>query len=328
MNPIRFALLAALAFCTTAQAQTEEPIHYKITAPAGIDLTLDGTLTLPDHPQKALPVVLIIAGSGATDRDGNSPVSLGGGLGTLQAGSYRMLADSLVRQGIAVARYDKRGSGTNIPAVQQVLKPQEHRFDYYVSDAVGFVRQLQADKRFSKVVVLGHSEGSLVGMLAAQQTNANGYISLAGPGRNIADILKVQLEGLPEDQRKLVYLDLDSLRAGQTVNKPAPSAITLLHPMIQPAMISWMKYDPAVEIKRVKGPVLIINGKHDLQIATGEAELLKTARPAAKLALFGEMNHVLKNAPLDRMENFKTYSDPSLPLTPGLATTIAEFVKG
>ena len=92
-------------------------------------------------------------------------------------------------------------------------------------------------------------------------------------------------------------------------------------------MISWMKYDPTAEIKRLKGPVLLVNGKHDLQVAPSEAELLKTARPDAKLALFEDMNHVLTNAPLDRMENFKTYTDPSLPLTPGLATTIASFVK-
>lgn len=319
-------LLLSLAVCTTTLAQTEEPLQHKITAPTGVDLTLYGTLTLPNPLPQAVPVVLFIAGSGATDRDGNSPTPLGG-LGTLKAGSYRMLADSLVRQGIAVARYDKRGSGENIPEAMKVLKPQEHRFDYYISDAVGFIRQLQADKRFSKIYVLGHSEGSLVGMVAAHQTDANGYISVAGAGRNIAEVLKVQLQNLPDEQRKRAYSDLDSLRAGQTVKQPALSAITILHPLLQPGMMSWMKYDPAVEIKRLKGPVLVINGKHDLQVATSEAELLKTARPDAKLALFETMNHVLKNAPLNRMENFKTYTDPNLPLTPDLAKTIAEFVK-
>lgn len=326
MNQLYISLLFYLAFCATALAQTVEPIHYKITAPAGVDLTLNGTLTLPTPLPKAVPVVLFIAGSGATDRDGNSPTPLGN-LGTLKAAPYRMLADSLVKQGIAIARYDKRGSGTNIPEAIKVLKPQEHRFDYYISDAVGFIRQLQADKRFSKIYVLGHSEGSLVGMVAAEQTNANGYISVAGAGQNIAEVLKVQLQSLPNEQRKRAYLDLDSLRAGQTVHQPALSAITILHPMLQPGMMSWMKYDPAVEIKRLKGPVLLINGKHDLQVATSEAELLKAARPDAKLALFEEMNHVLKNAPLDRMENFKTYTDPNLPLTTGLAEVIANFVN-
>lgn len=326
MNKLYKVLLLSFAVTATARAQIEEPIHYKIAVPASVDLTLDGTLTLPNPLPRALPVVLIIAGSGATDRDGNSPTPMAG-LGTLKAASYRILADSLVRKGIAVARYDKRGSGTNISETMKVLKPQEHRFEYYISDAVGFIRQLQADKRFTKVFVLGHSEGSLVGMMAAQQTNANGYISMAGAGRNIAEVLKAQLQALPDEQRKRAYLDLDSLQAGQTVQKPEPSAIMVLHPLFQPSMISWMKYDPAVEIKRLNGPVLLINGKHDLQVATTEAELLKAARPDAKLALFEEMNHVFKNAPLDRMENFKTYTDPNLPLTPGLVRTVADFVK-
>ena len=326
MRRILMSLFFLTIVCQMALAQTEEPVQYKITVPAGADLTLDGTLTLPANLNKPVPVVLVIAGSGATDRDGNSPAAIGS-LGTLKAGSYRMLADSLVRQGIAVARYDKRGSGTNIPQAMKVLKPQEHRFDYYISDAVGFIRQLQADKRFSNVFILGHSEGSLVGMVATLQTNANGFISVAGPGRNIADILKVQLQGLPDEQRKMAYLDLDSLRAGQTVQKPAPAAMMVLHPMLQPAMMSWMNYDPATELKRLKGPVLLINGKHDLQVAASEAELLKAARPDAKLVLFDEMNHVLKNSPLDQTDNFKTYTNPALPLTPGLATAIARFVK-
>ena len=326
MHRFLTSLFLVLAAYLTALGQTEEPLHYKITVPAGADLTLDGTLTIPANPKKPMPVVLFIAGSGATDRDGNSPAAIGS-LGTLKAGSYRMLADSLVQQGIAVARYDKRGSGSNIPQAMKALKPQEHRFDYYISDAVGFIRQLQVDKRFSKVFVLGHSEGSLVGMVAAQQTNASGFISVAGPGRNIADILKVQLQGLPEEQRKLAYLDLDSLRAGQTVHKPAPAAMMVLHPLLQPGMMSWMKYDPTAELKRLNGPVLIVNGKHDLQVAASEADLLKAARHDAKLVLFDEMNHVLKNAPVDQTENFKTYTNPALPLTPGLATVIAQFVK-
>ncbi|GAB3886142.1 alpha/beta hydrolase [Spirosoma agri] len=326
MNRILLAVFSLLSAGSTVFAQTEEPIHTKITVPESVDLTLDGTLTLPATRKGPIPVVLLIAGSGSTDRDGNSPSPIGT-FGTLKPGSYRMLADSLVRQGIAVARYDKRGSGTNIVATMKALKPQDHRFEYYVSDAVGFVRQLQADNRFSKVIVAGHSEGSLVGMLATIQTKASGLISIAGAGQNIADVLKKQFQALPESQRQLVYRDLDSLRAGQTVSKPAPSALMVLHPLLQGSMMSWMKYDPAQEIKQIKGPILIINGKHDLQVATGEAELLKAARPDATLSLFDQMNHVLKNAPMDRLENFKTYTDPSLPLTPGLTTTIAQFVK-
>ncbi len=322
MNRFLTSTFFVLAFRLSSLAQTEEPIHHKITLPAGADLTLDGTLTLPASPKKRVPVVLLIAGSGPTDRDCNSPYGV-------KSNAFKMLTDSLVRQGIAVARYDKRGSGTNLQAAIKVIKPEEHRFDFYVSDAVGFIRQLQADKRFSDVVIAGHSEGSLVGMLAAQQTKATKYISIAGPGRNIADVLKEQgrAGGNPKEVQAEVDGALDSLRAGHNVSPKNPMLKAQLSPKAQPAMISWMKYDPAVELKRVEGPVLLINGKRDNQVAASEAELLKAARPDATLVLFDQMNHILKNAPADRTGNFKTYGDPNLPLTPGLAAVIAHFVK-
>lgn len=304
-----------------AAAQTEEPIHYKITAPAGIDLTLDGTLTLPNPSGKPVPVVLLIAGSGPTDRDGNSGASL-------KTNAYKLLADSLAQQGIAVARYDKRYSGTNLKTALTTLNRDKRRFSDNVSDALGFIRQLQADKRFASVVVAGHSEGSLVGMLAAEQANVSKFISIAGAGRNIADVMKEQLKAAVGDTlRTLSYRILDSLRAGFVVNKVNPFLLSVFPPGIQPYIISWMKYDPAVEIRRYAGPVLIINGEHDIQVPVSEAQLLKAARPDAKLVLFDQMNHILKNAPVDRAENIKTYNNPSLSLTPGLATAIARFIN-
>ena len=322
MNRFLSSALLVVAVSLPALAQTEEPMHYKITRPAEADLTLDGTLTIPDNVKKPVPVLLLIAGSGPTDRDCNSAYGL-------KTNAFKMLADSLVRQGIAVARYDKRGSGTNMQAAVKAIKPEEHRFDFYVSDAVGFIRQLQADKRFSKIIVAGHSEGSLVGMLAATQTKADGFVSIAGPGRNIVDVMKEQgrAGGNPKALQNEVDNALDSMRAGHIVHPKNPTLKAQLALKQQPGLISWMKYDPAVEIKAYKGPVLIINGKHDLQVPASEAELLKAARPDVQLALFDEMNHVLKNAPKAQTGNLKTYNNPTLPLTPGLAATLAQFVK-
>lgn len=305
-----------------AVAQTEEPIHYKITVPTGADLTLDGTLTLPATLTKPVPVVLLIAGSGPTDRDCNSAYGL-------KTNAFRLLADSLSARGIAVARYDKRGSGTNLKQAATTLKPEEHRFDFYVSDAVGFIRQLQADKRFSRVVVAGHSEGSLVGLLAARQTSAPAYVSLEGAGRIISEVMKAQgrTGGNPPALQAQVDLVLDSLRAGHTVHPADPILRAQLPLKQQPGLISWMKYDPAVELKAYTGAVLIIQGKRDKQVALTDAEQLKAARPDARLVVFDEMSHILKNAPDDMAANIATYNQPGLPLTPGLVSVIADFAK-
>ncbi|MCY7355930.1 MAG: alpha/beta hydrolase [Rudanella sp.] len=264
-------LLLSLLITQATLAQTTEPVSF--TTVEGIEL--GGTLTRPQNLSCPVPVVLMIAGSGPTDRNCNSGTQL-------QSNAYAMLADSLSRLGVAMLRYDKRGSGTNIPAVVQRLKTEDHRFDFYVNDAVGFARILQADKRFSKVVIAGHSEGSLVGMLVARQTNANGFVSLAGAGRTIAEILKVQLgRGQSPDSQQYINVRLDSLREGQRVQSVTPGLMQIMNPRMQPAMISWMKYDPAIEIAQFKGPVLILQGKRDLQVAASEAELLKKARPDA-----------------------------------------------
>lgn len=310
-------LLLSLLLAQATLAQTAEPVSF--TTVEGIEL--GGTLTLPKDLRRPVPVVLMIAGSGPTDRNCNSGAQL-------QSNAYAMLADSLSRLGVAMLRYDKRGSGTNITAVVQHLKTEDHRFDFYVNDAVGFARILQADKRFSKVILAGHSEGSLVGMLAARQTNANGFISLAGAGRNIAEILKVQLgrEQSPDSQH-YINVRLDSLRAGKRVLSVTPGLMPIMNPKMQPAMISWMKYDPAIEIVPFKGPVLIVQGRRDIQVAASEADELKKVRPDAQLVFFETMNHILKEAPDAFMANVQTYSDPKLPLMKGVADAIAEFVK-
>jgi pimeloyl-ACP methyl ester carboxylesterase len=315
---------ALLLLSLRAAGQTEEPIRYKITAPAGVDLVLDGVLTLPAARFQRPPVVVLIAGSGPTDRDCNSAYGL-------QTNAFKMLADSLARHGIAVARYDKRGSGTNLITMQAVMKPETMVFDYYVSDAVGIIRALQADKRFSAVFVAGHSEGSLVGMLAARQTHANGFISLAGAGRNIVEVMKEQgrMAGNPAALQAEVDGALDSLRAGLSVHPSHPLLKAQLSPQLQPYLISWMAYNPADVIRAYKGQVLIIQGKNDLQVAVKDAEALKAARPDAKIELLEQMNHVLKNvAGTDKTENFKTYKDPALPLSPELIRALVPFVSG
>jgi uncharacterized protein len=277
---------------------------------------LKGTLTLPAGAPSGGPVVLLIAGSGPTDRNGNGP--------GLTTNAYLQLADSLAVRGVAMVRYDKRGI-----AASRNAAPREEllTFDTYVQDAIAWVDTLRQMGRFETITVIGHSEGSLVGMLAARQAGTEGYISLAGAGRNVADVLKTQLAYLPDTLRRQTFASLDLLRAGEFIAKPNPLLYSLLRPSVQPYMISWMRYTPAEEITRLTIPSLIIQGKHDLQVPMDEAKILHEAKPEAGFVIFEKMNHVLKDTPAERNANLATYSQPELPLSSGLVEAIVNFVK-
>ncbi len=287
--------------------------------------TLYGTLELP-NTSEPYPVVLIHPGSGPTDRDGNSAQLPG------KNDSLKLLAEALAEEGIASLRIDKRGSGESAGAT-----PNEAnlRFDTYIDDAAAWLNLLQSDERFSDIVMLGHSEGSLIGMMAAQRAGADGFISLAGAGEPAADTLVRQLSAqLPQPLLEESKEVITSLEEGETV-QPLPAGIAampaignaLFRPSLQPYLISWFQYDPAEEVARLEMPVLIIQGTTDIQVRAKDAELLSAAKPNAELAILEGMNHVLKDAPANRALNLATYANPDLPLTDGLVGAISSFVK-
>lgn len=274
-----------------------------------------GTLTLPGK-QTGVPVALIIAGSGPTDRNGNSAFTRNDAL--------KLLAHALAGNGIASVRFDKRGIGGSMKAGK---KEADLRFETYINDAADWIRLLKQDKRFSKIVVIGHSEGSLIGMVAAAQAGADQFVSIAGTGRPIDEVLKEQLETASEDLYQLSLPVLDSLKQGHLVNKVDGRLFTLFRPSVQPYMISWLRYNPQEEIKKLSIPVLIVQGTNDIQVPAVDAEKLAAAKPEAKLLLIEDMNHVLKIIRGDRQANIATYKDPSLPLAEQLVTGIVSFIK-
>ena len=244
-----------------------------------------GTLTLPE--KLPAPVALIIAGSGPTDRNGNN--------GPVHANTYALLAAALVVRGIATVRYDKRGIAGSAAA-----GPSEAdlRFDTYADDAEAWLRMLAADKRFSKIVVAGHSEGSLLGMLAVQRAPASAYVSLEGAGRQIPSILREQLKPkLPPALYAQADAALTQLSQGHTVPNPPAELASLFRPSVQPYLISWFKYDPAVEMAGIRIPATIVQGTADVQVTLADANALQQADPSASLVVVQGMNHVLKYAP-------------------------------
>jgi uncharacterized protein len=304
------------------RAGAAEPVEQAMTqAVQGGELA--GTLMLPAASGKA-PVALIIAGSGPTDRDGNSAVP------GFRNDSLKLLATALAQQGIASVRYDKRGIGASGAAM---TSESALRFDDLVDDAARWIATLQADPRFSNVVVIGHSEGSLIGMLAARgasgRVGADGFVSLAGAAERQSDILRKQLaRKLTPEQSADNERILAALEHGQTVPHVAPMWLRFYQPSVQPYLISVYRHVPAREIAALQVPVLIVQGTTDLQVDVDQAEALAAAKPDAQRLIVPGMNHVLKAVPADAPNPLASYGDPTLPLHPQLAPAIVAFIRG
>ena len=277
-------------------------------------IEIHGTLLIPDEP-KGIPVAILIAGSGPTDRNGNNT--------QYENNSLKLLAGALAEGGIASLRYDKRGVAGSAGSE---IHESDMSFDDFVKDAAGWVDLLSQDKRFGKIVIIGHSEGSLIGMICAQKRNVAKYISIAGAGRPADDILLEQIKTSSPFFTIPATNILDSLSNGHLVSSLLPALEGLFRPSVQPYLISWFKYNPAKEIAKLKIPVLIIQGTTDIQVPVGDADALAEANPKAELVLIENMNHIFKEAPAERNENIKTYSDPDLPLIDGFASEIIKFI--
>lgn len=287
-----------------------------VTVDAGAGVKLSGTLMTPSGPGRP-PVALIIAGSGPTDRDGNNPLA--------KTGTYKLLASALAAAGIATLRYDKRGIGASRTTQQE----SDMRFDDLVADAVTLTHYLESTNRFSSVSIIGHSEGSLIGMLAAQRDpGVKAFASLEGAGRRAPVVLEEQVQAAGASPAIVAEVEQydRSLLAGQTVPSPDPQLSALFRSSVQPYLISWYKYDPAIEVAKLKIPVLIVQGTTDLQVTMTDANRLAAANPRAKLAVIPGMNHVLRAASADRSQNLATYTDPTLPLDPRVTAAVSAFL--
>jgi alpha/beta superfamily hydrolase len=305
-------LLLTLPFMAAAESDTTYTETNVVLHTASGDIA--GTLTIPANAPAKLPVALIIAGSGQTDRNGDNPMMKNEGL--------QKLAYGLAAKNIASLRFDKRGIGESKAAGKTEA---DLRFEDYINDARSWIEWLKQDKRFSKVFVAGHSEGSLIGMIAALNT-AHGFVSIAGAGRSADKILKEQLAGQPAMVKDSSYPIIDSLVLGKTVANVPKMLFALFRPSVQPYMISWFHYDPQAEIKKLTIPVLILQGTNDLQVKEEDANLLAKSNTKAKLTLIKNMNHIFRIVEGDRKENLATYITPTLPISEELVSSISEFV--
>lgn len=310
----------SLLFTTGICAQLlvkEEPVVLKTTTGE-----IFGTLKIP-YSKVPVPVAIIIAGSGPTDRNGNQA--------SMKSDTYKMLSDGLYYKGIATLSFDKRGIGESKSSLQ---KEEDVTLDTFIEDVRQWIILLKNDDRFSQIALIGHSEGSLIGIVAAKDNpDVSKFVSLAGAGESLDVILKKQLEermaGQPEVARNMVFSYIDRLKKGETFDDVPPGLNSLFRRSVQPFLISSFRYDPQVEIAQLKIPFLIVSGTYDIQISPDQADLLANANHGAQKLIIDNMDHVLKySESKDVMEQVSSsYNNPNRPIVADVIKRIAEFLK-
>jgi len=279
-----------------------------------INNATEGTLTIPKI-DKAKSLVIFIQGSGPTDRDGNQSMAKNDGM--------KKMARALSENGIASYRFDKR-----IFKMQELkMKEEDLRFEDFSKDVGDILNYFEEQDKFENLIIAGHSEGSLVGMLAAKE-NVDAFISLAGAGEPIDSIIVDQVNKMAPQLGENARAAFDEIRANGKTTNYNPMLESVFRPSVQPYMHSWMQYDPSQEIKKLNIPVLIINGSADIQVEVDQAEMLKSGHEYAELVIIENMNHIFREIEgKDRLVNTKSYNEPNLPLHPELIPVLTKFIK-
>lgn len=273
---------------------------------------IDGTLVTPTSKTNTLAI--IIAGSGPIDRDGNQNF--------MKTNNLKKLAENLSKNGIATFRYDKR-------TVKQIRKGNidpNIKFDDFINDAIAVVGYFKKQNSYDKIYIIGHSQGSLIGMMAAKQ-DVDGFISISGAGQPIDDVIIEQVQKtapmFTEDAKRVFGV----LKKGKTTSDYPAALASVFDISIQPFMANWMQYNPQEEIKALEIPTLIINGTKDLQVSIAEANLLNDAAKNSELKIIEKMNHVLFIIEGDEQENAKSYNDHAGKVSEELIKSIVNFIK-
>ena len=299
-----------LLFFISLEAFSQEKNYDSLQV--SIDPEVQGTLLSPKGENQP-PLAILIAGSGPTDRDGNQA--------QLKNNSLKYLAEGLAQKGIATFRYDKRViAQINKATVQE----EKMTFEDEVNDALLVVNHFK--DKYKKIILIGHYEGALIGLLVAQKVVVSKFVSISGAGNSSATLIEEQIgknaPQLKEESQKII----SQLRKGELVENISLYLAPVFRKSVQPYLISWFKYEPTKEIAKLQIPILIVQGTNDLQVEDKEAQLLKEAQPKAQLLLIEGMNHVLKKVKTLE-ENQQSYLNPDLPISGELVEGIASFIK-
>ena len=305
------ALWVLLLLSTSIHAKTA-PVKEELVSLKGEALSLYGSLLLP-NANATSTLAIIIAGSGPTDRNGNNMYMVNDHL--------KKLAQAIAKEGIATFRYDKRSIGES---KSDKINETNLRFTDYVEDAKAWIAFFRKDKRFTKIVIIGHSEGSTIGALAS--TAADAYVSIAGPGRKADEVLKEQLKAYPNIYGSAEKI-MDSLNQDYDVKQVPGALMSVFRPSVQSYIKSWFKISPIAAVQALSIPILILQGSSDLQVGVKDAELLASANKNARLTMIPKMNHIFVEINGDEQANKDSYTNASLPISSSLSTAIVQFIK-
>jgi len=304
-------------------------VQQELSAP-GPEGSLAGTLTLPAGDRAipdGTPVILIVPGSGPTDRDGNSPLGIA-------AVPYALLAEALAEQGIPSLRIDKRGMFGSADAIPD---PNDVTITAYGDDILVWTKAIRERLPTGGggtrcVVPLGHSEGGLIALAAiAPLPEPCGLILVSTPGRPLGTVLREQLHANPANARVLNEADeaIMSLERGERLDTKAlnPALQPLFAPQIQGFLIDAFSYDPAILARETRVPILVVQGLRDLQVGEADARRIAQAAPEATLSLVSDVNHVLKVVSSDDIAaNFAAYADSDLPIARDIVEAVSQFL--
>ena len=302
-------------------ASAGPPVIEHRAAPAGIaeepfevtrgGVAIRGSLWRPADATAPMPVVVLIAGSGPTDRDCNSALGL-------RTDAFRMLAEGLARHGVASVRFDKRGvgeSGTNFDGTAVTLGD-------FVDDAAAVLAQVQADRRFGAVTLAGHSEGGLIALEIAARTHVDALLLLATAGRPLGVVLREQL-ARQFDAARMADVDriLAAIAAGTDPGAIAAPLAPLFGPAVRPFLRSILGADPVRLLRGQSTPTTVIHGETDMQVTVTDARALGAARRDVHVTLLPETNHPLKHERVAALPQ-ASYADPTMPLAPGVLDAV------
>ena len=282
----------------------------RVPHPGGFRLA--GTLTLPNARRGRVPAVVTITGSGQEDRDEAIP-------GLRGYRPFRQVADALARRGIAVLRMDDRGYGASEGDPAQATSQD------FASDIAAAVAYLRSRPEIDpdRIALLGHSEGGIIApMVAAADPRVRAVVLIAGTSRTGRRILEFQLRNPAERDTSLSAARRDSVvRAGWRI----VDSMAVRTPWLR----FFLDYDPLPTARRVRQPVLVLQGATDQQVTADQAPELAAAIRAGgnrdvTLRVFPGLNHLMIPDPLGMPAGYAGL--PSHNVAPQVLGTLADWL--